>query len=47
MKCLLDTKEEMPGRKWGNSVMILIADIFIDVSSVGEKKIFKVMVQLF
>ena len=37
----------MPGRKWGKSVMILIADIFIDVSSVGEKKIFKVMVQLF
>ena len=41
LKCLLDTKEEMPGRKWERSV------IFISVSSVGEKKIFKVMVQLF
>ena len=28
----------MPSRKWGKSVMILIADIFIDVSSVGEKE---------
>lgn len=41
LKCLLDTKEEMPGRKWERSVMILIADIFISVSSVGEKRYLK------
>lgn len=40
LKCLLDTKEAMPGRKW-RSVMRLLADIFIGVSSVGEKRYLK------